>query len=318
MLLQVRVHQGTTKEELRAVQTCVERAAEALRREFRSDAVSAPDPFLIRAHVPDFEDIGADYLAMSAAARSRWPHVRDVPYGPGVAERLDLYFPGAVASAPVHVFLHGGYWRSGSKELYAFLADTVCAAGAIAVIVEYGLMPGTRMSAIVSQVRRSLGWVAKRIADYGGHPASLSISGHSAGAHLASFALAAAPGEPDGPAPPPVRAALLVSGIYDLEPMTRSFLQPEIRLTEDEVRRWSPCQAGWRSEAHVHIVVGEGETAPFHAQAEALEKRLLTSGVPVDRDVVAAENHMTIVRSMGRVDAPMAALLARCILRSRT
>lgn len=39
VLLQVRVHQGTTKEELRAVQTCVERAAEALRREFRSDAV---------------------------------------------------------------------------------------------------------------------------------------------------------------------------------------------------------------------------------------------------------------------------------------
>ena len=61
---------------------------------------SAPDPFLIRAHVPDFEDIGADYLAMSAAARSRWPHVRDVPYGPGVAERLNLLLSGGVASAP--------------------------------------------------------------------------------------------------------------------------------------------------------------------------------------------------------------------------
>ena len=120
---------------------------------------SRPDPFLVRAHVPDFEDIGAEFGdergdTEPLAARSR------CPLRAGVAERLAC--TSVACNAPVHVFLHGGYWRSGSKELYAFLADTVCAAGAIAVIVEYGLMPGTRSRR--SSARSADPWAGSRSA----------------------------------------------------------------------------------------------------------------------------------------------------------
>jgi acyl-CoA reductase-like NAD-dependent aldehyde dehydrogenase len=63
-----------------------------------------------------------------------------------------------------------GYWRMFSKRDYAYIADAVTAAGAIAVIVDYALMPQVRMAAIVDQVRRAERWIAERIADHGGDP----------------------------------------------------------------------------------------------------------------------------------------------------
>ena len=274
------------------------------------------DPFFIRGHVPDFDSIGEEYQAMSAATLARWPSIRDIAYGATPAERLDLFVPQGARNAPVHVFIHGGYWRSGSKELFAFVADTVCAAGAIAVLVEYGLLPRVRMPAIVDQVRRSLAWVEQHIAVYGGDRHSISISGHSAGAHLASFVLAKGCGERRDGARPAVRSALLVSGIYELAPIPRSFLQPEILLTEAEIRDWTPLDSEWPREVPVTIAVGEEETAPFQAQSKALESKLNAFDVRVDRMVVRGENHMTVVRSLGRRNTEMSAALVACISRS--
>ncbi|WP_245523663.1 alpha/beta hydrolase, partial [Mesorhizobium sp. M8A.F.Ca.ET.167.01.1.1] len=69
------------------------------------------------------------------------------------------------------------------------MAATVTRAGAIAVIVDYALMPAVRMAAIVDQVRRAQQWVLACIAQYGGDPERLTVSGHSAGAHLATMVL---------------------------------------------------------------------------------------------------------------------------------
>jgi arylformamidase len=243
--------------------------------------------------------------------------VRDLAYGPGPRERLDLYLPQNAANCPVHVFIHGGYWRAGSKELYVFVADSVCAAGGIAVMVEYGLMPAVRMATIVEQVRRALVWVERNARTYGGDPAALSISGHSAGAHLASFALARAHHDADA-AIPAVREALLVSGIYDLAPIAQSFLQPEISLTQEEIGRWSPLRADWIGRAAVSIVVGEKETTPFHDQAAAFAAKLKLARAGVEQRVAPAEDHMTVVRALGRRGTMMADMLTACIERSRT
>ncbi|TIP31962.1 MAG: alpha/beta hydrolase, partial [Mesorhizobium sp.] len=87
---------------------------------------------------------------------------------------------------------------------------TVTSAGAIAVIVDYALMPSVRMATVVDQIRRARQWTYDRIASYGGDPDQLTVSGHSAGAHLATMLFN------DNTRASGIKGALLLGGIYDL------------------------------------------------------------------------------------------------------
>jgi arylformamidase len=108
-----------------------------------------------------------------------------------------------------------------------------------------------------------------------------------------------------------------VSGIYDLRPIRTSFLQPEIQMGELEAEQWSPVDVDCFPDTNVTIAVGELEKSPFHRQAEAFAERLRALGVRTEMELASGEDHMTIVRELGREGTSMAALLARCIARSR-
>ena len=274
------------------------------------------DPFRIRAIVPEFEAISADYAVASAETRSRHRHVLDIAYGDGPRQKLDVFVPeGLSGPAPVHIFIHGGYWRANDRENYHFVAESVLRAGAIAVFPEYTLMPGARMAQLVHEVRQAAMWVGGHIAEHGGDPARISASGHSAGAHLASYLAALAPHEHGFPATR-IKALLLVSGIYDLRPITTSFLQPEIGLTPDEVNEWSPCEATQAPETRITLAVGKAETEPFHLQAQDFAFAAGRRGAQVERLTISAHDHMTIVRDMGRPETRMGQLVMEAVERS--
>ena len=98
-------------------------------------------------------------------------HAHDIAYGPRPRETIDLLFPERVVrAAPLHVFVHGGYWRSGDKADYRFVAETPLAAGAITALVEYDLMPGQRLPVLVDQVRRALRWLQENAGSFGADP----------------------------------------------------------------------------------------------------------------------------------------------------
>lgn len=252
------------------------------------------DLFRTQDHVPDFDDVVADYRRRSHAVRANQRAILDVSYGRQGDERLDLFFPPGAenGSRPVHVFIHGGYWRANRKEEYAFVARQITAAGAIAIIAEYTLMPAVRMPVLVDQVRRAVQWVRANIEQFGGDPQRLTASGHSAGAHLAFYLVARGPHETHFPKTGLSRV-LLVSGIYDLAPIAQSFLQAELHLSETEVAQWSPITGECPPEAVFSLIVGEHETTPFQNQAKALGRRL-----DVGTQIALNANHMTVVRQL--------------------
>ncbi|UCI18900.1 alpha/beta hydrolase [Mesorhizobium sp. B2-1-8] len=251
------------------------------------------DPFRTRDHVADFDDIVADIVARSAATRAALPMLADIAYGPDGAERLDLFFPeGPRKGLPVHIFVHGGYWRMFTRSDYSYIAETVTSAGAIAVVIDYALMPAVRMATIVDQVRRARQWVLDNIANHGGDAGRLSVSGHSAGAHLATFLF-------NGGSAHPPSTALLLGGLYDLKPLQHSFLEPLIGLTDTEVEAFSPMSKYHSSPTKVTVLVGERETEPFHQQARLFADRLTVQGLSVSRSVLKGSNHMNSVRDLG-------------------
>ena len=124
----------------------------------------AIDLFRTRDHVPDFDEKVLEYKRLSAETRNELQVIADLPYGPASGQRLDLFVPTSVSSAkraglPVHIFIHGGYWRMFSKDDFSFVARTVVSAGAIAVVLDYDLMPSVRLAEVVRQVREAKNWV---------------------------------------------------------------------------------------------------------------------------------------------------------------
>lgn len=250
------------------------------------------DLFRTRDHVADFDAYVTQYGERSAATRARLNARLDVAYGQGKDERLDLFFPSKGAGpAPVHLFIHGGYWRMFGKNDFSFVADTITAAGAIAAVMDYSLMPDVRMATIVGQVNLAMAWLAANARGFGGDSARLSVSGHSAGAHLCALLLQ------DKIAVQPA-GSLLLSGIYELDPLRQSFLQPQIGLTETEVAQFSPLRLSIRPKGTVQILVGERETEPFHSQARALAGM---SGSALA--TVAGGNHMSVALDLGTPDS---------------
>lgn len=266
------------------------------------------DPFRTRAHVADFDAIVDEIVTASAKTRETLPTKTDMAYGTGASETLDIFFPeGARENLPVHMFIHGGYWRMFSKRDYSYVAETVTRAGAIAVIVGYALMPTVRMNVLVDQVRRAKQWVVDHITAHGGDPSRFTVSGHSAGAQLATFLFHQQTEASD------VRAALLLGGIYDLKPLQASFLAPEIGITDSEVAAFSPIFHAYDARCRVIVAVGADETPPFHQQATQFTISLRQQGLAASKQTVYAANHMSSVRDLGLPNSASGALLSKIV-----
>ena len=272
------------------------------------------DPYRIRDFVPDFDAISAEFASRSRSLAARATLRADVPYGPGARETLDLILPDRPSrDAPVHMFVHGGYWRSGEKANYRFVAEPVMKAGGIAAIVEYDLMPGARLATLVGQIRRAALWLQENASGLGADPKRFTVSGHSAGAHLASFLAAKGPQESQ-PLLPDVAGLLLVSGIYDLSEIPGSFLKDEVGMTNAEAASWSPLASEQRPGPQRILVVGSEETRPFHEQGARLRDLLEAQGLNVDMRTEAALNHMNIVLHLADAGCPLGRCLADLVV----
>jgi acetyl esterase/lipase len=131
----------------------------------------------------------APKAAVNFAARLQ-PHnlIPEIAYGTGARQRLDVYFPPRRGRpAPVIVYLYGGTWSSGAKEIYRFLGAALAARGYLAVIPDYSVYPAARFPAFLEDAAQALRWTRDHAAHFDGAPDQLFVMGHSAGAHIATM-----------------------------------------------------------------------------------------------------------------------------------
>ena len=113
----------------------------------------------------------------------------NIPYAEPALERqvLDVYAPKDAKNLPVVFWIHGGGWQAGDKTSVQGKPQAFVDKGFVFVSTNYRLLPNVDMATIFRDVAKSLGWVHKHIAEYGGDPKRIFVMGHSAGAQLAAL-----------------------------------------------------------------------------------------------------------------------------------
>jgi hypothetical protein len=178
----------------------------------------------------------------------------------------DIFIPGASSEhhfprrmAPVMMFWHGGAWRRGDKQwvgaLHTNFAIAAARAGMVGVVCNYRLQPSDARGweDQVDDVAAAVKWAHDNVAQFGGDRSQLTLSGHSAGAHLVASLLSDTRHlERHGIAPCEVRSivkgAILYAGVFDIRrlgripiggaPLARSNFGPR-------GQRWAEASPAW-------------------------------------------------------------------------
>lgn len=164
---------------IRRKQACVGPLDDALGSIIGDDEPSVaaePIPFRTLAHpfVPSAEGIRI---------------VRNIAYGEHKRHRLDVFAPAdGRTGCPVLLQIHGGAWVMGDKRqqgqpLMRHLART----GWVCVAIHYRLSPKATFPDHLIDAKRALAWIHEQVADYGGDPSFVAVSGGSAGGHLTAL-----------------------------------------------------------------------------------------------------------------------------------
>ena len=220
--------------------------------------------------VPDVRSILTRWQADAARARDQLAMRAAIAHGDDPTETFDLFgpAPGDARPAPLLVFIHGGYWRSLSKNDFSWIARSYVARGIQVAILDYGLAPRFPLEGIVRQHLRAIAFLWLNAARFGVDPRRIVVAGHSAGGHLTAMMLAARWDDYDPRLPRQLLAGgVAVSGLFDLEPVRHApYLNADLRLTLDRVAPLSPLYMTPASPAPLITAVGGDESDEFQRQ----------------------------------------------------
>jgi acetyl esterase/lipase len=253
-----------------------------------------------RGHVADSAACLARWAEESAALYATAKVQRDFQYGPLPRQRLD-FFPAQSTGRPTVFFIHGGYWQWCDKEDESFVVRGPLAHDINVAVVEYTLCPEISLDGIVAEIHAAVDWLVPRLPDFQADPQQLIAVGSSAGAHLAAMLA----GRRD------VKGALLISGLYELEPIRLGRLNDVIGMDRDMALHNSPILKLPGMAGAVCFAVGEDELPEMQRQTRDYYARWIAGKLPGWDLTIGRADHFTIMDEMADPDG----LLTEAILR---
>jgi arylformamidase len=248
-----------------------------------------------RATVPDIAQELQAYREASAPMYQLTPCWRDVAYGSGPDETLDLFPVAGQPHAPLLVFIHGGYWRALHSQDSVFMAKQFTTHGVAVAALNYTLAPHAMLAHIIDQCQRAVAWLLKDASPYGATPQRAVLSGSSAGAHLAAMLLAPGWQAEHGVAPNALRGGVLLSGLYDLEPVQRCVPNTWLNLSVAQAQALSPQRHLPHPQVPLHVAVAEHDTDEFKRQSRDYAAACRAQGNAVTWQEAQERNHFNIV-----------------------
>ncbi len=256
-----------------------------------------------RVSVPEYPELAKVRAAQARKVRESAKSWLNIAYGASAREKLDIYAADN-PRGPVLVFIHGGYWRSGSKEDNCNFVPTFTRRGATVVMIEYDLCPQVTVADIVRQTRASIAWVYKNIRSYGADPGKIFVSGHSAGGHLTAMALAHDWGKEGLPADL-IKGAVATSGVYDLEMVMQISVQEQVQMTPELARANSPLTNPPLVKCPLVVAVGGDEPRGWQQMSQDYFEYCRENGIKAEYLVEPGANHYTMSEHLLDESSPL-------------
>jgi arylformamidase len=187
-----------------------------------------------RVLVPHASEITAHWGLWAAETRAQLAY-KTVRYGDHPREIMDI-FEGE-ANKPTFVFIHGGYFRTFSKDEFSWVANAFVKLGYPVALINYPLCPEVSVHDIAQSCQKAVALLGENIV----------VAGHSAGGYLTAAT---------------AKTGLAISGVFDLTPLVETSMNEAIRLTPEDALAWS-----LKEKSSLICAVGELETESFHAQS---------------------------------------------------
>lgn len=257
----------------------------------------------LRSTRDDIDQVVEGWAARSLGTRANADATIGLAYGPDEKDRLDIFRSGA-RNAPLYVFVHGGYWKSGDKSIYSFIAEPFLNAGIDVALPGYPLCPTVSMSMIAQKITDALAWIYRNAETLAVSADRINLSGHSAGGHLAAQTLCRdLTGLGDDLPADLIKAGIPFSGLYDLEPLLQTTISDKLNLSAEEVAALSPIKLQAVSTAPVLAIVGGAETPEFHRQCEEYLAHLSAQDIRTDRHAEPEVDHFDLLNRLASADS---------------
>lgn len=250
---------------------------------------------------------------------------RNLAYGPDPRHRADLFRAEGLRNAPVVVFLHGGAYVRGERDVNAEVSSNVATyfarQGMLGVNATYRLAPAAQWPAAAEDVGALVAWLRKNAAAHGGDPNRIYLIGHSAGAtHVATYAFLKELQPSGGHG---LAGIVLMSGRYHFDPHPSDPNLKNFQAYFGTDRAQYPARSPIRHVAAaprlpVHIVIAEYDNPDLDTQGALLLSALCERDRACPRFTrLERHNHLSMVYQFNTADEALGREVTEFIRRGR-
>jgi len=232
----------------------------------------------------------------SITPSSSFEKTKNLSYGEASHEKLDIYkSEKPKADAPVLVFIHGGSWDSGSKDIYKFLAEGFTRSGYDIVVPNYRLYPEAKFPDFLHDNAKAVAYTKKTFPDR-----PIVLIGHSAGAYnVLMLAL-----RDEYLAGAGVNRCETIAGVVGLATPTGIIPLEGPRLIEIFPDRFTADDAvlnNVKSPAPaLFLGHGEKDTTVYPINSTTLAEKIVARGGVATAEVYPGQNHIDVVKVLSR------------------
>ncbi len=222
---------------------------------------------------------------------------------------LDVYYPKETAiPKDVLVFIHGGAWDSGKKDIYWWLGRNMASKGVVTVIINYPLSPQAGYEDMAVSCVEALKWVKDSISNYGGNPDRIFAMGHSAGGHLAALIDADPRFFASRQMNNPLRGVILNDSFgmdmfeyLSISDKTEGHNPSFLKTFTDDPQNWkkgSPLNFFDGVKNPYYVLVGEETYEAIRIQSKRFYEMMTAAQKPVKYQVIPKKKHVPMISQM--------------------